>query len=173
MWSVTLGERETGTNVLLHHVISNVLHKSLVDFFLQLLSVGGNSLCWGLLLEELVRSGLLHALLLEGLISDCIEFDTLEVYLLASGNGVDLVDTLDGNSVDLEWSGDGKETRLQLFKEYNSLSLESAGEEDENGAWLNTLSKLWTLWLVPLKWLFLIVSWIPIVLLDHLHENNE
>jgi len=172
LWHVVLGERETGTNVLLHHVICNVLHKSLVHLFLQLLSVGRNCLRWSLLLKELMGSGFLHTFFLEGFISDCVGLDTLEVDLLASGNGVDLIDALDWNTVDLEWSGDCKESRLQLFKEYNSLSLESASEQDENCARSNTLSKLWSLWLVPLKWFFLVISWIPIVLLHHLHEKQ-
>lgn len=45
-----------------------------------------------------------------------------------------MVDTSEGNAVDFVRASDKKKTGLELFEEDDSLSAESTGEEDEDGA---------------------------------------
>ena len=84
-----------------------------------------------------------------------------------------MVDSLDWDTVDLEWTGDGEEARFELLEADDSLSSESSSKEDENGSWLNRGSQFWSFWSVSL-WSFLgIISWVPVVFLDHLSCKNE
>jgi len=52
-----------------------------------------------------------------------------------------LVDSSKGNTVDFMGTSDQKESGLQLSKENDSLSLESADEEDKNLSRFNILSE--------------------------------
>lgn len=128
VWSVILGERESGAEVFLEHLVAlEGLHDASVDLLLELLSGVRGGALWGILGEELLGSGSLGGgLLLEGLVGDRVSLDALEVDLGAGGNGVDLVDSLDWDAVDLEWAGNAKKTRLELLEADDSLSSESA-----------------------------------------------
>lgn len=79
---VALCKREPGAEVLLHHIISNVLEETRVDLFLQLLSLVGALGRGRLLLKEfVVGSTLLGCIFLESFIIDLIGINTLEIDL--------------------------------------------------------------------------------------------
>merc|ERR1711998_644040 len=61
--------------------------------------------------------------------------DAGDVDLEAGAEGVDLVDSLQWDSIDLVRAGDGEEARLELLEADDSLSSESSCEEDEDGSW--------------------------------------
>jgi len=128
VWSVTLGERESGAEVFSEHLVGfQSSSEGTVDVLLELLSGVGGGALWSVLGEELLgSSALLGGFLLEGLVSDGISLDTLEVDLGAGGEGVDLVHSLDWDAVDLVWAGNAKKTRLELLEADDSLSSESA-----------------------------------------------
>ena len=60
--------------------------------------------------------------------------NTGEIDLGGGSDGVNLVDALDGDTVDLVGSGDEEESGLESLEEDNSLASISAGEEDKNAA---------------------------------------
>jgi len=112
VWCVALCEGEAGAEVLRHHIVLNVLHESAVNVLLELLAGVRGLLLWGLLGEELVRSGCLSALLLESIVRDRVNCNALQVNLSARRDRVNLVDSLDGNAVNLEWSRDCEQAGL-------------------------------------------------------------
>ena len=171
VWGVTLRQRESRSKILLHHSIAQVLHKSAIDILLQLLAIIRGLGSWRLLLKELVRSRYLGLVLLEGLVGDLVDGDALQVDLGGRGDSVHLVNSLNWNTVDLEWTSHCKESRLQLLKEHDSLTPESSRKQDEHLSWSDRASELGSLWSLSLEWSFLIISWVPVVLLGHLHEE--
>ena len=48
----------------------------------------------------------------ESLVSDFVKSNALDVNLSGGGDSVNLVDSLDGDAVDLEWTTDSEETGL-------------------------------------------------------------
>lgn len=112
VWCVALGQGEACAEILLHHIVLNVLQQGAVNVFLQLLAGVRCFFLWGLLGEELVRSGWLCALLLESIVGDRVKSYALEVNLSGCGHSVNLVDSLDGNAVNLEWAGNCEQTGL-------------------------------------------------------------
>jgi len=141
---------------------------------LELLSGVRGGALWGVLSEELLGSGSLGlGFLGEGLVSDG-GFDGGDVDLEAGAEGVDLVDSLERDTVDLVWAGDGEEAGLELLEADDSLSSESSSEEDEDGSWGNGCSQLWGFWSVSL-WGLLggIICWVPVVFLNHLSSKKE
>lgn len=83
-----------------------------------------------------------------------VQFDSAEVFVVDSvwdgsrkvelgggSNDVFLVDSSEWDTVDLEWTGDQKETRFELFHENDSFTSVSAGDEDKNGAWNDSFLK--------------------------------
>ena len=141
---------------------------------MELLSGVRGGALWGVLGEELLGSGSLGlGLLGEGLVVKS-GFDTRDVDLQAGAEGVDLVDSLEWDTIDLVWTGDGEEARLELLEADDSLSSESSCEEDEDGSWGDGSSQFWGFWSVSLWGLLSgIISWVPVVFLDHLSSKNE
>jgi len=78
-----------------------------------------------------------------------------------------LVDSLQWDTVDLVWSGNGEEAGFELLEANDSLSSESSSEEDEDGSGFNGSSLLWGFWSVSLWGFSDIISFVPIVFLDH------
>ena len=103
VWGVTLRQRESRSKILLHHSIAQVLHKSAIDILLQLLAIIRGLGSWRLLLKELVRSRYLGLFLLEGLVGDHVDDVALKIDLGDHGNSVHQVNSLNLNTVDLEW----------------------------------------------------------------------
>lgn len=100
----------------------SLLEESLLGLLLSLLLLG-----------EVVGSGDL----LEGLGVNTADVDTG-----AGGDHVTSVDTAEGDTVDLEGTGDEENTLLEVLEENDTLSTEAAGEEDQNGTGLEALADL-------------------------------
>lgn len=84
-----------------------------------------------------------------------------------------MVDSLEWDTVDLVWSGNGKKSRFELLEANDSLSSESSSEEDKDGSGLNGSSLLWSFWSVSLWGLLDIFSWVPLEFLDHLKSKKQ
>ena len=67
---------------------------------------------------------------------------SINVDLGGGGNDVGLVDTLQGDTVDLEGTRDEQQTRLELLQEDNTLATVTAGQEDEDSSRDNGAAKL-------------------------------
>lgn len=172
MRSITFGEGESGAEILLDHGVLHLSEDGGIDFLLELLSGISEGLLWSVFSEELLGfSSDSFALLLEGLIGDGVGLDSGHINLGGGSHGVALVHSLDWDTIDLVWAGDGEESALELLEHDDSLSLESSGEEDKDLAWCDTCSELWSFWSVSLWSLFDIICWVPIVFLDHLSSK--
>jgi hypothetical protein len=60
------------------------------------------------------------------------------------GDNVSLVDTSQGNTVDLEGAGDHEKATFELLQEYSPLATEPTGEDDDNGARCQCGAKTWS-----------------------------
>ena len=67
----------------------------------------------------------------EDLVGHTVELDALKIDLSAGREGIRLLDALNWHAVQLERASDGKKAGLELLQEHDSLSAESAGEQDE------------------------------------------
>jgi hypothetical protein len=119
--------------------------------------------------EELLLTGLGGLLLLlEELLVDLRNINTLDIDLGAGGQGVSLVDSLEGDTIDLVGAGHEQEAGRQLLEEDDTSASEAAGEQHEHAAGGNSLSELGGLDLgALLVVLLLIISGVPCELLDH------
>jgi len=63
-----------------------------------------------------------------------IQLEISEINFGPGRNDVTLVDTTKRNTIDFEWTGNQKKSRIQLFQKDDSLGLESTSEEDQNGS---------------------------------------
>jgi hypothetical protein len=94
------------------------------------------------LLQESVLALLLPALLLPGKVlgaGDLVHrllVKTANVDFRRRGNHVSRVHPSEGHAIDLERSGHEQGAFLEVLQEDDSLAAESAGEENEDGAWL-------------------------------------
>ncbi len=134
---LTLGERESGGKVLGHGGTS--LLDGGDDGLVEVLLVGhlgfGVSLLVGGVSEEaLLGVDLGGLLLLEVSVVDLlVNLDVSDVDLGRGGDNVGLVDTSDGDTVDLERTSDEKKTGVELLQEYDALATETTSKEDEDG----------------------------------------
>lgn len=71
---------------------------------------------------------------------DLLLVKTADVDLVGGGDDVSGVDSAQGNTVDLEGTGDEENTLLEVLEEDNALAAESAGEEDQDSAGLQRLA---------------------------------
>ena len=78
----------------------------------------------------------------ESSISDLGNINSGKRDLGGGGHGVDLVNTLKGDTVDLVGSGDEEETGIKSLEHNDSLSTESSGEEDEDATGFKSGSEL-------------------------------
>lgn len=93
-------------------------------------------------LEELVvlSSGLLTGFG-EEFVSDVVGRDSSQVDLSRGGDHVGLVDSAEGDSVDLVGSGHKEKAAVQLLDEDNSSSSEASGKDDQYGTGGDALSE--------------------------------
>ena len=149
--SIVLGEREASGKVRsdidgsgsLSGGFLEVGHDSGVDGLLDGDSLG-RDLVGGLLGSELGASSvsLVAGSSGEGGIVDFADINTSEGDGGGGGHGVNLVDALDGDTVNLVGSGNEEESRIELLEEDDSLSSESSGEEDEDATSFEASSEL-------------------------------
>ena len=104
----------------------------------------------------------------ESLVSDLGNVDTSNADGGGGADSVNLVNALEGHSVDLVGTSHEEQAGLELLKENDSLSSESAAEEDENAARLETLSKLGSVVLLAVGFSLSVVGGVPSELFDHL-----
>lgn len=97
------------------------------------------------LLEESLSGGLLLGLLggeVLGL-GDLLDLGGVEagdVDLVGGGDDVSGVDSSQGDTVDLEGTGDQEDTLVESLEEDDALAAEATGEEDQDGTGLEGLS---------------------------------
>lgn len=78
--------------------------------------------------------GTLRGSLLKSGISDVgIDLEGRNVNFGLGGDDVSLIDTLNGNTVDLVGSSDQEETRFELFEENNATTSKATSQENQNG----------------------------------------
>ena len=68
--------------------------------------------------------------------------NTANVDALAGGDHIAGVDTAEGNTVDLEGTGNEEDTLLEVLKEDDTLATEATGEEDQDGTGLEAVPDL-------------------------------
>jgi hypothetical protein len=90
------------------------------------------------LFEELFLSLLLITLLprevlLSGNLLNLRFVKTRDIDLLRCGNNVASINSSEGNTVNLEWAGNKKNTLREMVQEDDTLSTETTREEDQNG----------------------------------------
>lgn len=99
------------------------------------------------LLEESLLGLLLSLLLLGEVVGgrdllQSLGVDAGNVDALGGGDHVAGVDTADGNTVNLEGTGDEENTLVEVLEENDTLATEAASEEDQNGTRLEALTEL-------------------------------
>ena len=125
----------------------DVLGENLVELYLDLLlsvDVVGVFLGLGVALgEESLSVDLLSlgAEFLEVSLGDLVESESVERDLGGGGYAVRLVDSSEGDSVELVRAGDEEEAGVELLEEDDSSALESSGEDDENSSWSDRVSE--------------------------------
>lgn len=134
---LTLGKRESGSKVLGHgrtSLLNSGDHSLVKSLLVSNLGLGVSLLVSGVSKESSLSLDLGSLLLVEvGVVDLLIDFDVRDVDLGRGGNDVSLVDTSDGNTVDLEGTSDEEKTRVELLKENDALATETTSEEDEDG----------------------------------------
>jgi hypothetical protein len=168
---VVFRKGEASREVLLHKgglVGLEVLHDGGVDRLLQSNALSGHNLLLGSFGEEgLGVSVLLGVVADEHLVAHLGHVDTGNVDLGGGGDGVDLVDALNRDAVDLVGASDQKEAGGELLEADDALSTETAGEEDKDGSGDDAGSKLGGRNLLGAHGSLLLVSGVPLELFDH------
>lgn len=143
---------------------------SIDERFVNCLLIGTASFRkWLLLLnsrwvEELLLVALVWCLLPgEVGVVNLAHINTRDVDLGGGSNDISGVDSPEGNTVDLEWSGNKENTLTEALQVYNTLSTESTGEDDDDSSRLEGWSELGGPWsLAGLLWDGGILSWVPL-----------
>ena len=144
MGPVVLSKAESGSHILCEHgvfLVLDILDECSIN------SLGSLSACVvddGLLA---LREQLLVVLLIllgtdEVFVGDLGHIDASNVDLGAGGNGVDLVDAFEGNSIELLGASNEEETAWESLEHNNSGSTISTRKQDKNLAGFNTFAEL-------------------------------
>lgn len=99
------------------------------------------------LLEESLLSLLLVLLLLGevaggGDLLDGLAVNAADVHALAGGDHVASVHPSEGDTVDLEGTGDEEDTLVKVLEENDALATEATGKEDEDSTGLKAFANL-------------------------------
>ena len=171
MGLVVFRKGEASGKVLLHKgglVGLEVLHDGGINRLLKGDAFGSNNLLLGSFGEESLGVGLLGGVVAgEHLVGHLGHVDTGNVDLGGGGDGVDLVNALKRNAVDLVGASDQKEAGSELLEADDTLSAETASEEDEHGSGDDAGSKLSGFDLLGAHGSLLLVSGVPLELFDH------
>jgi hypothetical protein len=161
-------EAEASMQVLLHVGLDVLVHGT-VDGFLGGDTLGGGTGLGLLLSEELPGALVTLSACLAGeeSIVDLGGIDTGEGDAGGCGDGVDLVDALKGDTVDLVGSGDEEEAGVESLEEDDALSTETSGEEDEDAAGFESLTELGDVMHLFAGVTGDLISGIPLCLFDH------
>ena len=151
MGLIVLGEREAGSEVRgdldgggsLSGGLLEVGNNGGVNGLLEGNSLGGDLVGdLGGTKPGCVSEALVTVSSSEGGVGDLGGVNTGEIDLGGGGHGVNLVDTLDGDTVNLVRSSDEEESGVKSLEHDNSLSSESTGEEDEDTSSFESSSEL-------------------------------
>ena len=104
---------------------------------------------------------------LECSIADFGDVSSGNINFSASRDGVHLIDALERHSIYAEGSADEKETRFELLEENNPSTSVATGGKDEHAAILDAFAQLGGTRLLSTGLTLLVLSWVPIELLDH------
>lgn len=88
-----------------------------------------------LLLSLLLVTSLTSKVLLAGNLLDLCRVNAGDVDLVRCSDNVAGVDAAEGNTVDLEWTGDEENTLGEVLQENDALAAEATSKEDEDSAW--------------------------------------
>jgi len=108
---VVLGKTEAGSHVLSEQwlfLVLDILDEGIINSLVESFALDVNNSLLAFR-EKLMVSSLSFVVTGEVLVSDLVSVDTGEGNLGAGGDGVDLVDALKGNSVDLVGTGNKQE----------------------------------------------------------------
>ena len=173
---VVLGEREAGGEVRsnldggrsLSFGFLEVGSDGGVNGFLEGKSISGDGVSSFLSTELSASSVSLVAVSsTESSISDLGNINSGKGDLGGGSHGVNLVDALKRNTVDLVRSSDEEETRIESLEHNNSLSTESSGEEDENATGFKSRSELGGLLDLSSVGSSDVIGGVPLELFDH------
>ena len=103
----------------------------------------------------------------EGSIGNLVNVNSGEIDLGGGSDGVNLVDALDGDTVDFVGSSDEEESGIQFLEEDDSLSTESSGEEDEDTSGFETSSQFGSVLGLGSDLTGDVVGGVPLELFDH------
>lgn len=176
MGLIVLGEREASGKVRsnldgggsLGSGFLEVGHDGGIDGLLDGNSVSGDLV--GSLLSSESSAGfeaLVAGSSFEGRVSDLVNVNSGEINGGRGSDGVNLVDALDGDTVDLVGSGNEEHSRVKSLEEDDSLSSESSGEEDKNASGFETSSEFRSVVGLSSSCTGDVVGWVPLELFDH------
>ena len=128
---------EASAQVSLHKGVAlvgiNILHKSSIDSLGGSNAFSGANLVFGTFGKESLGVSLLGGVGAgEHLVSNLGDINTGSADLGGGSDGVDLVDALERNAVDLEGATHEEESGFELLEENNALSTEATGSEDKH-----------------------------------------
>jgi len=164
---VVLGEREARVEVLAQGGLGGlkILYNSIVNTLLEGNAVCGHGLLGVFLVEEV--SARLSVLASKGLVSDFLDIDSGGGHLGGGRDRVDLVHASERNSIHFAGAGHEQETRLELLKEHDALSSETAGGHDEYAASFDSFTELGGGLLSSADGSAYVFGRVPVKLFDH------
>ena len=136
VWPITAAESEPGSKISLELITQSAQQRGIHSLLVGHIVSRKLSLLL-LLCKETLLIALCALLLLGSAEISIIELGNVHgrcIYLGGGGNNISLVDATEGNSVQLERSGNQEETRRELSEEHYTLSLETTSKENENSA---------------------------------------
>jgi hypothetical protein len=136
VWPVTALKSKSGGKISLELIRESRKKSSINSFLVGNIFCGKSSLLL-FLCEETFLVTLFALLLLGRAEVRVIKLGAIyfrNINLGGGGNNVSLVNAAKRDAIKLERSSDQEKARGELSKEYNTLSLEATGQEDEDGA---------------------------------------
>ena len=146
MYSIVSGQGETSAQVLQGEILFlfEVLDECLVNISLELHTFSRDLLLDVTAVFEEASSARFLLIISEGLVSDSVNFNSSSAHLSGCSDSVNLINASERNSIDLAWSSDEEQSRLELLEENYSLAAESSRGENQNATFLNSCSKFWS-----------------------------
>lgn len=163
---ITVLQAERGSNVTLkERLLLDLSNKSRVDRLLVSNALSLNFLLLFLVTEELLLSGGILRLLFFGKVSNVELFSVNRADVDASrcGNNVAGVNTSERNTVNLERSGNEKSVILKTLKEDDSLTTETASQDDQDSSGNKRRTELCRVVSLRSALLNKILSWVPVL----------
>ena len=145
MGFVRLGEREASSEVQFHVLLQILLEGVIDGFGSSKASLGG---LLHLFFAEELSAALVSFALCLSFEESVINLGDINSFKINGGlgrDGVNLVDALEGNAINLVGASDQEHAGGKLLEENDSLATEASGEEDKNLTGLDAASELGSL----------------------------